>query len=944
MLIPSSNRSGFEPLQGTLLDALPSPTWILDGQGTIIFANKAYQVQLRLPEMPVLRQHFTEFLGAHQQDAGAHAWRHAQDTRAPFALELQLPLEQGNDCVLAQAQFSYLTGFDDQWLVTLTPLQTDDVEHHELLTALDQINEAISAQLDEEGLAQTVTDAAVRLTCAQCGVFIYTLKDQRGEQLPQYSLSGVPKDTFVNSPLHHMASAFAPKVDDRGILRADDITQDARFGRAPACEAMPQGSLAVRSFLAIPAISRSGEVIGRFFFSHERPGIFNGRSERLATIIAAQAASALDNTQLKQDARMNERRFQSLVQASAQIVWSCTPHGEFPGEQPSWSRFTGQNAEQQLGRGWLDAIHPDDRKDVLQAWMRAVETQCLYEVQHRLRRHDGQYRFMQARATPVLSDNGQLVEWIGTHEDVTERHEAEMQLREREERYRALVEYTIAGVTRISLDGTFIDVNPAAAAFLGYSQEQLAGMSVKDVTHPDDLNDTFAALGRVLSGEVAATTLEKRYVRGDGTIVWSNSGVTVVRSETGEPQYIIAVISNITERKLAEAELHRLNLELETRVRDRTRDLEQERRFLRALLESLAEGIVACDAHGQVNLFNDASTRFFGLPAAPLRPIEWPAHFGLYQLDGLTPLSVEEVPLYRALSGEQVRDQPIVIAPERAPRRYVTASGSAIFGPGGEKLGAVVALHDVTAQREAEQAVERVTQDLKRSNAELTRFAAVASHDLKAPLRTIGSQLQLLQRRYGGQLDEKADRMISFTVEAANRMDALIDDLLAYAQLGQQRRVTDVNAHLVMQDVLANLDATIQARNAHVSVGHLPWVKADETLFRQILQNLVGNALKFQPTGRAPRVRVSAIQERAFVHFTVKDNGIGIAPAYFDQIFEVFHRLHAASVYPGSGLGLAIVRKSIEEQDGRIWVESTEGEGAAFHFTLPAAKVTAQFR
>ncbi|WP_245557660.1 PAS domain S-box protein [Deinococcus peraridilitoris] len=803
------------------------------------------------------------------------------------------------------------------------------------LETLNRVNQTISAELDVQKVVQAVTDAGVELTGAQFGAFFYTLPDHNGSLLNLYALSGAPPEAFAHYPMPHMTAVFGPTFRNEGVVRSDDITQDALYGQNAPYHGMLPGHLPVRSYLAVPVVTREGTAIGGFFFGHPEAGIFNDTAERAALSLATQAAIALNNAQLYQTARHSERRFRSLVEATSQIVWNRASTGEVIVEQPAWQNFTGQTAEQQLGWGWLDAIHPDDRERTQLAWKQAVNTQALYRVEHRLRRHDGAYRFMRARATPVRNEDGTLLEWVGVHEDITEHHEAEQRLREREARYRALVEYTIVGVTRIDLNGHFIDVNPAAAAFLGYSQAELAGMSVKDVTYPPDLNESFAALQTVISGERAAVTLEKRYVRKNREIVWSNSGVTVVRGADGEPQYLIAVISNITERKHAEAELHRLNADLESRVRERTQDLAQERSFLRALLESLAEGIAVCDEHGQLTLFNDSAVRIVGLPAESLPPSEWASHYGVYHPDGITLLATEELPLLRALQGEDVRDVPIIIDTEDRPRRFVSISGNVIRGESGEKLGAVVAMHDVTAQQLAEQEVRRVNQELQRSNAELAQFAAVASHDLKSPLRTITSYLQLLERRYQGKLDAQGEQMISFTVEAAKRMDTLIDDLLAYSRLGRERRVRRVDAGQVLQDVLGNLDATIQELNAKVTWSDVPEVIADETQLRQVFQNLVANALKFQPPGRVPEVDVQAIREGDLVRFQVRDNGIGVDPAYFDRIFGIFQRLHGNKQFSGSGIGLAVVKKIIEEHDGSIWVESVVGEGTTFHFTLP---------
>ncbi|UBV44287.1 DUF4118 domain-containing protein (plasmid) [Deinococcus taeanensis] len=259
---------------------------------------------------------------------------------------------------------------------------------------------------------------------------------------------------------------------------------------------------------------------------------------------------------------------------------------------------------------------------------------------------------------------------------------------------------------------------------------------------------------------------------------------------------------------------------------------------------------------------------------------------------------------------------------------------------------------DVTEQRDTQEALravnaqleERVrerTRQLERSNQELTQFASVASHDLKAPIRTVVNFLQLLERRAGAQLDDRAREYIRVTVDAAGRMNQLVDDLLTYSRVGQERTRGPVNAQEVLEGVLRDLSSTLQDRGAAVQAGPLPPLQTDPVQLHQVLLNLLGNAVKFQPPGRAPQVCVQARPEGGLVHVTVRDNGIGIAPEHQERIFEVFQRLHTQEQFAGSGLGLAISRKIVEEHGGQLWVESVPGEGSTFHFTMPGAEAGA---
>jgi signal transduction histidine kinase len=228
--------------------------------------------------------------------------------------------------------------------------------------------------------------------------------------------------------------------------------------------------------------------------------------------------------------------------------------------------------------------------------------------------------------------------------------------------------------------------------------------------------------------------------------------------------------------------------------------------------------------------------------------------------------------------------------------------------------------------------------DLRRSNAELEQFAYVASHDLQEPLRKVASFCQLLQQRYEGQLDARADQYIGFAVDGATRMQDLINDLLAFSRVGRMEQPhTDVDCTVLMTRVRADLGRVIEENAAELVVGELPTVRGDAGLLRVVFQNLCANAIKFR--GEAPPVvHVDAEAEDGFWRFRVADNGIGIDPEYAERIFVLFQRLHPRTQYEGTGIGLAMCRKIVEYHGGRMWLDTEdtgEGPGSTFYFTLP---------
>jgi signal transduction histidine kinase len=244
-------------------------------------------------------------------------------------------------------------------------------------------------------------------------------------------------------------------------------------------------------------------------------------------------------------------------------------------------------------------------------------------------------------------------------------------------------------------------------------------------------------------------------------------------------------------------------------------------------------------------------------------------------------------------------------------------------------------LDELAATRQANAVLKAHAEDLERSNSELEQFAYVASHDLQEPLRKVASFTQLLQRRYAGQLDARADQYIEFAADGAKRMQALINDLLQYSRVGRSAREPSlVSSDAALAQARNNLAAAMEETGATVETGHLPLVLAELPLLTAVFQNLLSNALKFSGD-KPPRIVITCTRDEPFWLFSFADNGIGIEPEYAERIFVIFQRLHERTAYPGTGIGLAMTRKIIEYFGGRIWLDTSHTEGSRFLFTLP---------
>jgi len=526
--------------------------------------------------------------------------------------------------------------------------------------------------------------------------------------------------------------------------------------------------------------------------------------------------------------------------------------------------------------------------------------------ERRLRRKDGSWLDVETSMSAV--DLGGRVLYYSVVRDTTDRKRVEAALVEEVSRRRVLFEQSKDGIIVFDRSGKTIESNQSFARMLGYSVEELHDLHVWDYDDHMTRDQILEAMATIQS---VPTTFETCHRRKDGNLVDVEVSSTAI--ELGADTVYYAVVRDITDRKRAQEAL---------RV--------SEQRF-KLIAQAVDEAFWITDpAIERMIYISPAYERIWERSLESLyedpRSFLSPVH-----PDDLGPTLAH---LERMKSALPLDHEYRLIRPDGS-LMWIWNRGFPVRGAAGEVEFYVGAVKDITERKRMEEALKQDAEKLARSNAELERFAYVASHDLQEPLRMVASYTQLLAKRYAGQLDERADRYIHYAVDGATRMQQLIVDLLAYSRVNSKAldlRLTD--CELAVAGSLQNLKTAIEESGASVTCDPLPTFMADTTQLVQLFQNLLGNAIKFRRE-LPPHVHISAVDKGAEWLFSIRDNGIGIDQKHADSIFQVFQRLHGKGEYPGTGIGLALCKTVVERHGGKIWVESEVGVGSDFRFTLP---------
>jgi PAS domain S-box-containing protein len=464
---------------------------------------------------------------------------------------------------------------------------------------------------------------------------------------------------------------------------------------------------------------------------------------------------------------------------------------------------------------------------------------------------------------------------------------------------RSLLEASLDPLVTISPDGKITDVNEATVKVTGRARDELIGTDFSDYfTDPESARRGYLEVFD--KGSVVDYPLTICDQSGKLTDVLYNA--SLYKDQRGKVLGVFAAARDVTAQR-------------------------QAAQYARSLLEASLDPLVTISPDGKITDVNEATVKVTGRARDELIGTDFSDYF-------TDPESARRGYLEVFDKGSVV-DYPLTICDQSGKLTDVLYNASLYKDQRGKVLGVFAAARDVTERKRAEETLARQAQELRSSNAELERFAYVASHDLQEPLRMVTSYLQLVEERYRDRIDENGRVFIDYAVDGAARMQQLINGLLTLSRVATKgHRLEEVDAQVALEHATQNLAIAIRESEAKLTHGRLPVVFADPTQLTQLFQNLIANAIKFA-AGRTPKIHIDSVSEKTQWLFRVCDNGIGIDMEYAERIFDIFQRLHGREQYPGTGIGLAISKRIVERHGGRIWVESEPGQGSTFFFTLP---------
>ncbi|MBA2479118.1 MAG: PAS domain S-box protein [Planctomycetes bacterium] len=602
-------------------------------------------------------------------------------------------------------------------------------------------------------------------------------------------------------------------------------------------------------------------------------------------------------------------QFEAICNNASMALFILDGHQRCAYVNPAGAALTGFALSEIKGRPLHDLVHRKIPNRSLDPAMecpidRAFPKNHKEQGEEVFVHKDGHLYDVAFTASPI-HEAGEIVGTVVEIQDITARKRSENDLRESEARFRAMAD-NIAQLAWIAdKTGWIFWYNRRWFDYTGTTLEEMQGWGWQKVHHPDHVDRvTVKFRHHIENGQAWEDTFPLRGI--DGKFRWFLSRAFPIRDDAGIIIQWFGTNTDITKQRDDEEALR-----------------ESEERY-RILTETVPQLVWTTGADGSVDYFNDRWYTYTKSSPSDILGWGWIAF-----------LHADDLPRVRGrwLACLETGDDPNVeyrLRGADGSYRWFRGNASAVRDGSGSIIRWIGTSSDIDEQKHA-------NEELRSANRDLEQFAYVSAHDLQEPLRMITQHLDLIQTKFGHQLGPQPTAYLTKSVDAAVRMRALINDLLAYSRIGRADPVwRSFSAREALDDAIADLLSDIDESKALVTIGDLPPVVGSRSEMTLVFQNLISNALKYHSAAHSPRIEIAASRIDGLYQFTVTDNGIGIDPRNRERIFEVFQRLHSRAEYPGSGIGLALCLRIVERHRGRIWVTSQPGQGSEFHFTWPA--------
>lgn len=671
----------------------------------------------------------------------------------------------------------------------------------------------------------------------------------------------------------------------------------------------------------------------------------------------------------------NRRKLEQILDTIPLVVYAKKFEGSRPSKmwlvnqefcrvfQVSEAEIIGKSDREIFPSAVVDRFEANDRIVIASKQSLITEEQVYHG--------DGQLQTYLSIKIPLLTESGSIDSIVGVATNITQKKQTEARLTRLETKFSKTFEQAAVGIAHVGINGEWLMVNQKLCEIVGYTKAELLQTTFQQITHPDDLATDLDYVRQLLAGEIATYSMEKRYLHQDGSPVWINLTVSLVKNPEKKPEYFISVIENISDRKSLEISQQKTLKRLSNLHQiDRAILEARQPQAIAAIAIDNIQQLITCERVSIVTFDLERDTASILLTEGEgkqraqqqLTTVLAPWQNLIDRLqepetDCIT-INLEQLPQLSAAipSLSTLGLNCLVCFPLRtkdnlfgvlmlwvADNKIVTSEKSTIFQEIGTQVA--IALQQAYLTQtiqdyalELETKVRERTAQLEEINQELKAFSYSISHDLKAPLRAIQGFAIALQEDYAEALDEMGQEYTTRLAASAEQMEQLIQDLLAYSRLSRadiQKQQVDLTL-IVDNKAIEKLQLETSKKSAKITVERsLLSVFSNRTILEQVIANLLSNALKFVPADTQPQIRIWTENRGNWVRMWIEDNGIGIEPQHQERIFRVFERLHGNESYPGTGIGLAIVKKGIERLGGKCGVESELDRGSRFWLELP---------